>query len=299
MKRDYGREFKELVESVGYELLEEYKGANVKVKIRCNKGHEYGSTTPDSFKSGTRCPKCSRCCLIQAKKEFLELVESEEYKLIGEYVNAKTKVKIRCNKGHEYSTTPHNFKNSNRCPECPCKSSIQAEKDFIELVESVGYELLEEYKNSYTKVKIRCNEGHEYKVIPDGFKRGTRCPECFERRSQKEIYILNYVRSILNEEVISGDRTHIINPRTGNFLELDIWIPSLRKAIEFNGTYWHSDEYTRYKDDIKREYCEANNIDLKVIEELEYDTELELCLGNIDNFLGIEKTLYEYIFGIG
>ncbi len=239
MKRDYAKEFKELVESKGYELLEEYKGAMKKVKIRCNKGHEYNSTTPSNFKQGNRCPLCA-----------------------------------------------------SKCP-------IQAEKEFKELLTSIGYELLSEYKNTITKVKIKCNKGHEYRVTPHNFKCGCRCPECFESRSQKEIYILNYVKSNINEEVISGDRTNVINPKTGNYLELDIWIPELNKAIEFNGTYWHSSEYSIYKDEIKVNYCEENGIDLMVIEEFEYDNGLELCLSGVDGFLGIEKSLYECIFGMG
>ncbi|KFZ25660.1 MAG: hypothetical protein KQ78_02153 [Candidatus Izimaplasma bacterium HR2] len=223
---------------------------------------------------------------------FKELVESVGYALLSDYKNSQTKVKIRCNKGHEYScSTPNNFKKGSRCPICAGKCPIQAKENFIQTLDQEEYELLSEYKNTKTKIKIKCNYGHEYKVMPSKFKSGQRCPICFERRSNKEINILNYVKSILNEEVISGDRTNIINPRTGNYLELDIWIPELRKAIEFNGTYWHSGYYSKYKDGIKREYCDKNGIDLMVIDELEYDNGLELCLSGIDNFLVIEKSL--------
>ncbi len=300
MKRDYGKEFKELVESIGYELLEEYKGSHIKVKIRCNNGHEYSSATPNEFKKGRRCPECPSNYSIQAKKDFLELLASIGYELLEEYKNTSTKVKLKCNKGHEYKVTPNEFKKGSRCPECPRNYSIQAKKDFIELLAKEKYELIGEYKNTSTKVKLKCNYGHEYSsATPNKFKSGQRCPICFESRSQKEIYIFNYVISIIDEEVISGDRTNVINPKTGNYLELDIWIPELRKAIEFNGTYWHSSDYSKYKDSIKREYCNKNGIELMVIEEEEYDTRLELCLSGIDNFLVIEKSLYECIFGMG
>ena len=294
MKRDYAREFKELVESIGYELIEEYKGARTKVKIRCDKGHKY-SVFPYNFKSGKRCPKCP---IIQAKEQFIELLVKEGYELISEYKNVTTKVKLRCPEGHEYSsTTPSNFKSGRRCPVCAGQCPIQAEKEFKELLTKEGYELLGEYKGALKKVKIRCNNGHEYSsTTPNSFKKGHRCPVCAGHISQKEIYILNYVRSIINEEVISGDRTNIINPKTGNYLELDIWIPRLRKAIEFNGTFWHSDEYSMYKDGIKREYCEENGIELMVIGELEYDNGLELCLSSIDNFLGNRKEFVSIFF---
>ncbi len=289
-------QFLELITKDGYKLLSEYKGTKTKVKLRCPRNHIW-EVKPNTFKTGKRCIKCSGLCPIQAEKDFKELLESVGYKLIGEYKGTQIKVKIRCNKGHEYKVIPNSFKSMNsRCPICSGKCPIQTKKDFIELLERVGYELLSEYKGALKKVKLRCKEGHEYRVIPNSFKRGNRCPECFESRSHKEIDILNYVKSSINEEVISGDRTQITNPRTGNYLELDIWIPALNKAIEFNGTYWHSSEYSKYKDGIKREYCDVNNIDLMVIEEIEYDIRLELCLNEIDNFLGIEKSSYECSF---
>ncbi|KFZ25606.1 MAG: hypothetical protein KQ78_02198 [Candidatus Izimaplasma bacterium HR2] len=276
-------QFLELITKDGYKLISKYKGTKTKVKLRCSRNHIW-EVKPNTFKTGKRCIKCAGLCPIQAEKEFKELLVSVGYELLSEYKNVATKVKIRCNKGHEYEVRPNNFKKGRRCPRCPI---IQASKEFKELVESMGYKLLSEYIDTKTKLKLRCKEGHEYSVTPSSFKQGSRCPICFERRSQKEIDILNYVKSSINEEVISSDRTQIINPRTGNYLELDIWIPELNKAIEFNGTYWHSSEYSIYKDEIKREYCNANGIDLKVIEEFEYDAGLELCLDGISNFLEI------------
>ena len=279
-------QFLKLLTKEDYELLSEYKKALIKVKIRCNEGHEY-KVTPNSFKSGKRCPICSGKCPIQAKEQFLKLLVKEGYELLSEYKGIKIKVEMRCDKGHEYSVRPNDFKNGHsRCPVCSGQCPIQAKEQFIELLTQERYKLLSEYKGVMKKVKIKCPEGHEYKVIPSSFKRGSRCPVCAGHISQKEINILNYVKSNINEEVISGDRTQIINPRTGNYLELDIWIPELNKAIEFNGTYWHSDEYSKYKDSIKKEYCEENGIDLMVIDEIEYDNGLELCLDKIDNFLG-------------
>lgn len=52
---------------------------------------------------------------------------------------------------------------------------------------------------------------------------------------EKEIY--NYIKNIVNEEIIQSDR------RVLKGKELDIYIPSREVAIEFNGTYWHSDIY--------------------------------------------------------
>ncbi|KFZ25609.1 MAG: hypothetical protein KQ78_02183 [Candidatus Izimaplasma bacterium HR2] len=178
MKKDYGKIFDILVEQEGYKLLSEYKkNNNTKVKLNCPKGHLW-DVIPKNFKRGIRCPKCSNKCPIQAKEQFDLLVEQEGYEILSEYKGALKKVKIRCNKGHEYEVKPNDFKSGYRCPKCSGNCPIQAKEQFIQTLDQEGYELLGEYKNTYTKVKLMCPEGHEYKVIPDSYKQGYRCPKC-------------------------------------------------------------------------------------------------------------------------
>ena len=54
-------------------------------------------------------------------------------------------------------------------------------------------------------------------------------------KSPKEVELVNYIKSIYNGRVIQNTRS-IISPQ-----ELDIYIPDKELAIEFNGSYWHSD----------------------------------------------------------
>lgn len=83
-------------------------------------------TRLDHFKAGTRCgcDKCKTMSVYNIKKrkrfikEFTSTLESINYKLIGEYVNAHTKVEIMCDKGHTYKVKPTAFEQGNRCPHC-------------------------------------------------------------------------------------------------------------------------------------------------------------------------------------
>lgn len=52
--------------------------------------------------------------------------------------------------------------------------------------------------------------------------------------SKGEKEIVNYIKSIYNGIVLENDKK-IIHP-----YELDIYLPEINIAIEFNGTYWHS-----------------------------------------------------------
>ena len=54
-------------------------------------------------------------------------------------------------------------------------------------------------------------------------------------KSQEELSIYNYIKSIYSGPIISGDRS-IINP-----YEIDILLPELKIGIEYCGLFWHSE----------------------------------------------------------
>lgn len=53
----------------------------------------------------------------------------------------------------------------------------------------------------------------------------------------------------------------IINPKTNQQLEIDIYIPDLKIGFEFNGKQHHYDDQ-KEKDQIKKKFCNKNNITL-------------------------------------
>ena len=197
-----------------------------------------------------------------------EQFEKEGYKLLSKkYVSSLFRLKVECPEGHHYKVTYGNFQKNRRCPFC--YGNKNNSQDYIkQQFEKEGYKLLSKYKNNYTKILVECFQGHKFEVTYNNFQRGSRCPVCWELKShsQSEKDCFNVVEQILlNEVIIANDRTQIINPNTNKYLELDIWIPSLNKAIEFNGEYWHNNNYSKYKDDQKVKQCKEKNIDLLVI----------------------------------
>jgi hypothetical protein len=91
------------------------------------------------------------------------------------------------------------------------------------------------------------------------------------------------VNKIYSGSVIYNDRKQIINPNTGRFLELDIWFPDLNKAIECNGIYWHKRKKAIARDKIKQWFCEQQGIDLLVITDEEWPSEIDET--NINQFV--------------
>ena len=273
------KEFIQILESEGYELLSEYKGVMKKVKIRCDKGHEY-SVAPNSFKQGHRCPKCLNRCSIQAKEQFLELLHEEGYTLSSEYKNVMKKVEIRCDNGHEYSVAPNSFKQGYRCPKCAGLCPIQSKKEFLELLYEEGYTLLSEYKNVATKVKIKCDKGHEYKVKPNNFKNGKRCPHCAGSTGQR--LLQSMLKSYDLCKVIYNDREVL------GGLELDIYYPELNIAIEYQGNYWHSLQKMIENDNRKKILCKEKGIYLIEVWDNDFmkdqEKELDKIIGLVNNY---------------
>jgi hypothetical protein len=83
---------------------------------------------------------------------------------------------------------------------------------------------------------------HTFEMTSDNYHNRTRsnislctvCNPIGENRSVKEKELLEYIKSIYLDEVICSYR---------DGLEIDIYLPKLKIGFEFNGLYWHSDEY--------------------------------------------------------
>lgn len=115
------------------------------------------------------------------------------------------------------------------------------------------------------------------------------CTNCSHNSSAKEQDVFDLVSSLVNDEVISNTR-QVINP-----YELDIYIPSLKRAIEFNGTYWHSDSFitkskgvtSREYHDMKIELCRDQGIELLYIKEEDWDNDNERIRELIKTFISV------------
>lgn len=111
--------------------------------------------------------------------------------------------------------------------------------------------------------------------------RGRGCPECSHKISKPEKEVAGYVRVLLpGREILTSDRT-VIHPK-----ELDIYIPSLQKAIEFNGTWFHSLRF-RPADhrEVKTQLASEQGVSLLHVEEADYRTDLESVQKEIRMFL--------------
>ena len=288
------------IEYYDYRLMtpkENYSTTSGEINLICPKGHEFKSTF-NRFKSGHRCPMCAvEKRKIQQKLTYEDVksyIEDNDYRLLSKYYqNAHQKLKLICPKGHEIDITWNDFKNGCGCVYCYRENQRLKLRDSYEYIksyiESYGFNLLSEnHVNSNTRLKIECSEGHVFLRSFSYFKRNGTCPKCSDliSTSWPEIEIGNYVKSLTSEFVELNNRTEIKNPYTGYFLELDVWIPKINKAIEFNGRYWHNkNDDIKKRDDIKKKECERLGVDLLVIEENNWRRDKDTELKKIELFL--------------
>ena len=282
---------KEQLEKEGYKLLSnEYKNNKTKLKLQCPKGHIW-YVRWDIFLAGNRCLICSG-----KKKHTYEYVknqiEKEGYKLLSKkYENTTKKIKVQCPKGHIYNVKFGNWLHlKHRCLICYEKQK-SFDYDYIkEQIEKEGYKLLSKtYTDCKHKIKVQCTKGHIYSVSYNSFQQGKRCPVCYShcQSSRMEKDVTNIVKSLINYNVIENDRTQIINNNTGRNLELDVWIPDIMKAVEFNGTFWHSSDYSKNKDNQKIEQCKNKGINLLVIDEYNWINNKTDCINILKTFLQV------------
>ena len=105
--------------------------------------------------------------------------------------------------------------------------------------------------------------------ITCGFQNGK-----IKNTSKGENELYEYIKSFY-KDAIQSDREEI-SP-----LELDIFIPSLKIGIEFDGDYWHSLPDMKRRDNLKNKICKEKNIKLiRVLESEWKDTSKNLVLRN-------------------
>ncbi len=121
------------------------------------------------------------------------------------------------------------------------------------------------YIHSEQEVKIICPIHGEFEQQANNHLQGRGCRLCaYNHNSSQEIEIINFLKTIYNGNVIQ-------NFKLPNSKEIDIYLPELELAIEYNGIYWHSEIYKSKNYHLeKTQECEKLNIQLIQIFEDEW-----------------------------
>lgn len=193
---------KEVRENFGneYEVLGKYINSKTKIKVRhnCKKCNYYEwDIMPSSLLQGVGCPKCNGGVQKTTEdiKREIYYKYGDEYKLLGEYKKSSLNIIVQHMKCKEIFTTSIYNLLKKGCRFCNKKNRIKSitkshEQFLQELFDKYKneYELLEKYKKSNIKIKVRhncerCNY-HEWEITPSKLLLGRGCPICGIEKSK-------------------------------------------------------------------------------------------------------------------
>lgn len=123
--------------------------------------------------------------------------------------------------------------------------------------------------------------GHEWEASPKSRNRGNGCPICAKRKQSSfpEQSIYFYIKQVFSDAV--NKYTDIFS----NKMEIDVFIPSIKVGVEYDGLAFHQSEASYENEKKKYSICKENNIKLIRIRELEDYDESLIC----DYFFHIKR----------
>ena len=288
----------------------EYKNNKTKVIVTCHEkgenGVEHGDFTiaPGHLLSGEGCPICRYIKSSAGLRRSIDKVIEKsnevhnnkyDYSLIKEYKNDRIKYPIVCPEhGIFYQTFNNHIKGRQGCPICGQKNGKEVIKikfeDWVTAATQVHNGYYTYHKETFDcitqKTKITCpKHGDFWQNASNHLHLGHGCPKCasFESVPEKEIY--TFICGFIDKDlIVQRDRS------VGKNVELDIFIPSKKFAIEFDGLYWHC-EICKNEDFHlnKTKKCEESGIHLFHIFEDEWMFKKDIVKSMIKNMLGFTE----------
>jgi very-short-patch-repair endonuclease len=255
----------------GYHLVN-YTHSQKLITIFC---YDCNDTFKQKFfnhKNGHNCGNCYK----NSQKTWDEFLSDFKLKHGDKYdysesklINASTKIKIKCNKCNQiFSQLPTAHASGQGCPHCNPFKKLNTEEFIKKAKTKHGENRYDyshvDYKNTYAKVIISCNEcKHEFKQKPNDHLQKVGCPKCYgtpkktteqfvkemeEKYGNKYSYdLVVYDTNAIKVSMICNECENIFKT-TPNHLLQDIGCPYCKKKTELKLANWLDDleyEYIR------------------------------------------------------
>lgn len=154
------------------------------------------------------------------------------------------------------------------------------------------YELIEYHGVSKEALLKHKNCGFIFKIrqLSDLFNgRNRGCPKCYQFKSKGEQSIMRF----LEDNKIKYIPQKSFAPLNKSKYRFDFFLPEFNLAIEYQGeqhfynTHWFHDDLnsTQKRDEVKRNYCKENNIELLEIPYWKYEKISQILTGRFNDYL--------------
>ena len=261
-------------------------GSSKKAWWKCHVCAHSWKTKVSHRNSGSACPNCSNKSKTNPKsgrslRELSPVLCQEwNYEKNDESPDSYSalsnkKVWWTCHNRHEWQATiSHRFQRNDQCPICANKLVIKGINDIStthpqiakewDFLENSTVDIFKISKGSHKKVWWSCQYGHKWQaaVYSRTILNNNGCPYC-SKESQTSYFekaIFFYLtKSLQDVKILENFRPDFLQKS-----ELDIYIPSLKLGIEYDGAFWHQDLLLDAKKDA---LCQENNLTLIRIRE--------------------------------
>lgn len=267
---------------------------------KCDKGHSWQAQIKHRT-MGTTCPVCANKAILVGYNDLAsthpKLVSEWDFEKNSELLptqissGSNKAVWWKCESSHSWKAIVSDRVRGNGCPYCSKKKRVRAATVSGALVperEISGSRILEGYndlatlypsllkewdyeknfdispskigRGSELKVWWKCEKGHSWQAVVSNRIKGIGCPICSKglRISAGEKTILYYLK-----QVFPTAQENYHAEWLGKS-ELDMFVPDLNFAVEYDGSRWHGDSS---KDSEKDSLCSAHGITLVRIRE--------------------------------
>jgi hypothetical protein len=178
------QELRDIAASRGGQCLSiQYAGQGVKLKWRCQEGHEWDAG-PSAIRRGAWCPYCARKRIMDPLGEMHALAAARGGRCHAtEYFGSGARHPFECQHGHRFEMRPSFIKLGHWCKQCSYTQRGIAQRLPIDEVRVIaaakgGVLLSQDYRAGTQKLQFRCALGHEWEAVPTLVKRQTWCPRC-------------------------------------------------------------------------------------------------------------------------
>lgn len=203
-------------------------------------GHDY-AIQPNKITNFHQCPDCIEDGYTRLNnsfdKEYLASTGKRRYRVQCDQCSKDMRVTQRTYKKGEFLCRQCSMKNSDYFTGETFDEYIQyLTKANISWSEKNSLQPEQVSTGSAYRVHLVCSKGHNWASHAYSIrKQSPSCPLCQGSSGEQELF--DYIRSILPPEVeIQRNNRTVASP-----YEADIYIPSLKIAIEYNGLFWHSE----------------------------------------------------------
>lgn len=129
-------------------------------------------------------------------KKFQDFINTKGWSLLTSYKGRFKKIKIKCENEHVWNSTPASVYQGSRCSICVSKNhpntirKDSAKNEFFGILKGLRYNIISNYENNNKRVRIRCQNQHEFSMGPKYFKRLVKqniipCKKCRKSNSDR------------------------------------------------------------------------------------------------------------------